>query len=69
MVGNKFELLAAVGRVGGIDRKVALFCVYIEPKMRVAELKELNDLLNREILQLKSNGDPLIFVGGDLNRR
>ena len=67
--GNKFELVLAVGKIGTIARQVAIFCVYIEPRMKIAELAELGDLISREILQLKAKGDPLILLGGDLNRR
>ena len=69
ITGNKFELVMAVGRVGKLARQVAFFCVYIEPRMRVAELEKLCDMLNDQILQLKAKSDPLIFLGGDLNRR
>ena len=69
IVGNNFELVVAVGKIGKIARPAAVFCVYIEPRMRVAELERLNELINHEILQLKAKGDPLLFVGGDLNRK
>ena len=69
IVGNKYELVLAVGRVGKIERQVAFFCLYIEPRMRVAELKQLNELLNSQLLQLKAKGDPIIYIGGDLNHR
>ena len=69
IVGNKYELVAAVGRVGKIPRQVAVFCVYLEPKLRVAEVKEINDILSDQILQLKAKGNPLIIIGGDLNRK
>ena len=69
VVGNKFELVLAVGRVGRLPRQVAVFCIYLEPRMKVAELAELCGLISREILSLKSNGDPMIFIGGDLNRK
>ena len=67
--GNHFELVAAIGKVGKLARQVALFCIYIQPKMRVAELQELYDLINAEIILLKTRSDPLIMIGGDLNRR
>ena len=69
IVGNKFKLVAAVGRIGKVPRQVALFCVYLEPRMKVEDLRELNQLVCHEILQLKSSGDPLIFFGGDLNKK
>ena len=69
IVGNKFELVAAVGRIGKISRPVALFCLYLEPQMKAAELKELNELLWDQILQLKSASEHIIFLGGDLNNK
>ena len=69
VVGNKFELVLAVGRVGRLPRQIAVICVYLEPKIKVAELSELCELLAREILSLKAKGDPLIFLGGDMNRK
>ena len=67
--GNKFELVLAVSKVGKIARQVAIFCVYLEPRMKVAEVAELCELLAEEILRLKAKGDPLIMVGGDINRK
>ena len=69
VVGNKFELVMAQGRVGKVGRSAVFMCLYIVPSMKAAQLDELNTLINLEILQLKSKGDPLIFVGGDLNNR
>ena len=67
--GNNFELVLAVGKVGKIPRQAAIFCLYLEPRMKVSELKDLCDLLSREILMLKASGNPAIFIGGDLNRK
>ena len=67
--GNKFELVVATGRIGFLPRKVAIFCVYIEPRMKVEELKDLNELIGREILAMKVKDDPFFFIGGDLNHR
>ena len=69
MAGNKFELVAAVGRVGNVKRQVVAFCVYIEPKMKAAEFAQLSELLRSEILKLKVKGDPIVILGGDLNHR
>ena len=69
IVGNKFELVVAVGRIGKLRRPVAIFSLYIEPRMKVDELSELNALLNSQVLQLKAKEDPVFLIGGDLNRR
>ena len=67
--GNGFELVAAVGKVGKLARQVALFCIYLQPRIKAAELQQINDLINTEIILLKSRSSPLIFLGGDLNRK
>ena len=72
LAGNKFELVAAVGKVVGLARQVIVLSIYIEPKMKVADLKELIEAISDFIQQVKSNctGEgPLIFVGGDMNKR
>ena len=70
ITGNDFELVAAVGKIGKVERPIAIFCIYVEPTMRVADLERLNSLLSEQILALKTNTkDPLIFVGGDTNHR
>ena len=69
ILGNKYELVSAVGRVGRLTRQVAFFCLYLEPRIRAADVKELGSLVAMEILKLKSKGDPLIFVAGDFNKR
>ena len=69
VVGNNFELVAAVGKIGKIKRQIAILCMYIEPRTKVGDLEKLNELLSREILSLKAGGDPLFFIGGDLNKK
>ena len=67
---NNFEIVSATGKCAGIARSIAIFCLYVEPRMKVGELEELNDLISNEVLQLKASlHDPLILFGGDLNRR
>ena len=67
--GNKYELVLAVGKVGTVPRQVAVFCMYLEPRMKVAEIADLCDIISREILMLKAKGDPIIILGGDINRK
>ena len=69
IVGNKFELVAAVGKIGKIARPVAFLCVYLEPRMRKAEVDAINELVCHQILELKSAKGHLIFLGGDLNEK
>ena len=68
-VQSENEIKIKQGKVGKIQRQVAIFCLYLEPRMKVDDLAQLSDLIAGKILKLKSKGDPLIFVGGDMNRR
>ena len=68
--GRNYELIVATGRVSKFSRQVAVFCMYLKPKMLVADLEGLKQLIEDQVLQLKTGGaDPLIYVGGDLNKR
>ena len=69
IVGNKFELVLAVGKLGKMPKQCAFFCVYLEPRMKASEVSKVNELIARETLKLKAAGDCLIFIGGDLNRK
>ena len=72
IASKNFEIIMATGKVTGIDRSLMIIAVYIEPTMRVAALGELRELISDQVLKAKSssNGEgPLIYVGGDLNRR
>ena len=62
--GNVFELMCAVGRVGKVARPVAIFVVYIPPKMKADELTKLRELISQEIGALQSTlKNPVILLG------
>ena len=67
--GNKFELVAATGRLANSHKEMVFFCAYLEPRMKQADVREMNDVISDEILQIKAKSDPLIFLGGDLNKK
>ena len=70
IAGSKFEVVAAVGKKAGLNRQIVIFAFYLPPKMTVADLEELRQLLADQVLQLKkSYNDPLFFMGGDINRK
>ena len=69
VVGNKFELLIATGKMSKSDRSVAIFCVYVQPRMLVAELTALKEIITTQTLELKASSNPLFFIGGDMNKR
>ena len=48
---------------------MAFFCLYIEPRTKAQELEQMCDLISGEILDLKVTTNPIVFLGGDLNRR
>ena len=74
--GNKYELVLAVGKVGNIARQVAIFCVYLEPRMKAGEVKvgdEFPEAPTRQPLtpgevakRLKDAKKPNSQVRGDL---
>ena len=72
IASKKFEILIAVGKIGNMSREVAIFAIYIPPKMTAADLEEMREIVSDNVLQLKSSSSgqgPLFFIGGDLNRR
>lgn len=72
IASKKFELVVAIGKIGGLNRSIAVFGVYIQPKMKVGELQELREIISDQILEIKANSQgegPVMFIGGDMNRR
>ena len=64
------EIVCVTGRVAKIERKFAIFTVYIPPQSRVGVMDDLVDSLLNEIAHIKtSSADPIIVVAGDFNRR
>ena len=64
------EVLGVVGRVAKVKKKIVVFTVYVPPSTRVAELESICSALTREIAAARAaHGDPIIYVGGDFNRR
>ena len=67
---NKFELVAAIGRIGRVSRQVAIFCLYLEPRLTASDLQKIRDILSDEILAVKvALKDPIVIIGGDMNRK
>ena len=64
------EIMCAVGRIAGIQRVVAVFVLYLPPRMRAADFTVLCDTLSTEVAAVKaSHPGVAIFVGGDLNHQ
>ena len=67
---REHEVLGVVGRVAGVKRKVVIFTIYIPPATKAAEFEVLCGALTHEIAAARAAlNDPIIFVGGDFNRR
>ena len=68
--GNKFELVAAVGRSMSDKRTIAVYSLYIPPKQSAAATKEMYSCISDSIEKMKLDyADPAIIIAGDTNRR
>ena len=64
------EIVAAIGKVPNVSRKLAIICVYIPPQATANSCKSVMNLINTTVNKMKSSmNNPLIFIGGDFNRR
>ena len=69
-VSRDQEIMAVVGKIAGIKKKVVVFVVYIPPSTRAAEVEAAKATLVHEIAAARAMyDDPIIFVGGDFNKR
>ena len=65
-----FEIVSASGKLNNNPRKVVIFGIYIPPSMRAKSSDRALELLSDAIQQAKNDfHDPMIFVGGDFNKR
>ena len=69
-MSREFEALCAIGNVGKVERRVAVFVVYIPPDMRAPSFEKLKEEIASEIVAVKrAYKNPIIYVCGDLNHR
>ena len=69
-ISREFEVLGAVGKVGKVERIIVIFVVYIPLNMQAPALEKLKEEISAEIVSVKkSHKDPIIIVGGDMNKR
>ena len=69
-IDKTHEIICAVGRVGKIERPVAVFAIYIPLSLKRADVDRLRELLAVEIAAVRSaHKNPVILVTGDLNHR
>lgn len=64
-----FEVLPLVGKIAGVDRPLALICVYIPPNYDVPRGKACIDFVCDLVQHIKRKaGNSLICVSGDFNQ-
>ena len=69
-IKTKYEMVCAVGKIGKVDRQIAIFSVYVPPRTKSAEFTELCEDLATALIQVKTSAkNPIIIVGGDFNNR
>ena len=65
---NKFEIICATGKIKKITRPVAVFAAYMPPRLLVAEVAAINEMLATELAAVSSSmKNPIIIFAGDLN--
>ena len=70
LVNNRFEMVVASGKFRQSSKMVVVYCIYMPPKMTVADQAELRELISDDILRVKSkDANAMIFIGGDLNNK
>ena len=69
IIGNGWEIVAAVGKLNRDSRKLLVITAYFPPKMDAEQLagalKAIEDTVRRVKME---NEDPYIIIGGDMNR-
>ena len=63
------EIVAAIGKLHNVKRKVFLICAYIPPKARARSYQAAVKIINDAVMNVKKNmADHYIVIGGDFNR-
>ena len=64
------EIICAAGRIGKLNKQVVVFVVYVPPGLNAAGVAALKETMIHEISTVRAAiKDPVIYVGGDFNRR
>ena len=67
--GNKYDILAASGKMQNNTRKVVIFCIYGPPNMRRSAWDELIECLVNNIMRIKTEmSEPYVVLTGDFNK-
>ena len=67
---SDWEVVCATGKVVGMSRKIAVFAVYLPPKLTSGQVMNFCDYLADAIELVKSKlGDRYVVAGGDINNK
>ena len=67
---GRAEVVAAVGKIRSLARKILIIGIYIPPRTRAKQVTAIMDMLNDEISKAKTElNDPIIILGGDFNKK
>ena len=67
---NRYEILCCEGELEGISRPIAVFCIYLPPKMSTETLGRLCEFMSDSLEYINSKlRDPLVVITGDFNRK
>ena len=66
---SNHEVVAALGKIPGSRRKIAVYVVYVPPRTRVAGFKALTKIITDSVHKMKAECNPYILITGDFNRR
>ena len=63
-----FEMVAGRIKTKKNSRPVFVFSIYLPPNLKVGRAARAMELLTEEVDKIKvDNGDPIIYIGGDVN--
>ena len=66
---NKHEIIAAVGKLPNVKKRIGIISTYIPPRLSALQRKKNIDFIEETIERLKKEyREPLILVGGDFNQ-
>ena len=68
-IKGNHEILAALGRIPGVRRRVAVYCIYVPPKTRLPGYRGLTKIVANSIHKMKIECNPYVILTGDFNRR
>ena len=70
LLGNTYEVLAAIGKLPNNTRKLVVITAYIPPATKAKTWLDISEFLISNIHRLKADmNDPYVVLTGDFNKR